>query len=71
MSNDRLATLLAEYAQLEKQMEDPSIHADQALVRRVGRRFAELAPLHTAAAELDAARADLDLPERNRNIHTR
>src|SRR4051794_35427038 len=40
-------------------MEDPSIHADQALVRRVGRRFAELAPLHAAHTELEAARADL------------
>jgi peptide chain release factor 1 len=59
MTKDRLTTLLEEYAQLEKQMEDPSIHSDQALVRRVGRRFAELAPLNTAAAELEAARADL------------
>ncbi|MEU8656026.1 peptide chain release factor 1 [Actinoplanes philippinensis] len=59
MSNDRLSTLLAEYADLEKRMEDPSIHADQALVRRVGRRFAELAPLNTAHQELEAARADL------------
>ena len=59
MSNDRLSTLLEEYAQLEKQMEDPSIHSDQARVRRVGRRFAELAPLHAAHAELEAARADL------------
>ena len=40
-------------------MEDPSIHADQALVRRVGRRFAELAPIYAANAELEAARADL------------
>ncbi|RSM56624.1 peptide chain release factor 1 [Actinoplanes sp. ATCC 53533] len=59
MSTDRLSTLLEEYAQLEKQMEDPSIHSDQALVRRVGRRFAELAPLNAAHAELEAARADL------------
>ncbi|MEU4687669.1 peptide chain release factor 1 [Actinoplanes sp. NPDC023714] len=59
MSNDRLSALLAEYADLEKQMEDPSIHADQALVRRVGRRFAELAPLNAANNELEAARADL------------
>jgi peptide chain release factor 1 len=59
MSNDRLSSLLDEYAALEKQMEDPSIHSDQALVRRVGRRFAELAPLNTAAMELEAARADL------------
>src|ERR1044071_284619 len=40
-------------------MEDPFIHADQALVRRVGRRFAELAPIYAANAELEAARADL------------
>ncbi|BBH64540.1 peptide chain release factor 1 [Actinoplanes sp. OR16] len=59
MSNDRLTALLDEYADLEKRMEDPSIHADQALVRRVGRRFAELAPIYAANAELEAARADL------------
>ncbi|WP_229071300.1 peptide chain release factor 1 [Actinoplanes sp. DH11] len=59
MSTDRLTLLLAEYASLERQMEDPSIHADQALVRRVGRRFAELAPLQAAHNELEAARADL------------
>jgi peptide chain release factor 1 len=59
VSNDRLSALLEEYAQLEKRMEDPSIHADQALVRRVGRRFAELAPLNAAHNELEAARADL------------
>ena len=59
MSRDRLSTLLDEYTQLEKQMEDPSIHTDQALVRRVGRRFAELAPLYAAHNELETARADL------------
>ena len=59
LSTDRLTTLLDEYAELEKQMEDPSIHADQARVRRVGRRFAELAPIYAANAELEAARADL------------
>ncbi|XVU24504.1 peptide chain release factor 1 [Actinoplanes sp. CA-054009] len=59
MSTDRLSSLLDEYTQLERQMEDPSIHADQALVRRVGRRFAELAPIYAANAELEAARADL------------
>src|SRR3954454_18223627 len=59
VSTDRLTTLLEEYAQLEKRMEDPSIHSDQALVRRVGRRFAELAPIYAAHAELEAARGDL------------
>jgi peptide chain release factor 1 len=59
VSNDRLSSLLDEYAALEQRMEDPSIHSDQALVRRVGRRFAELAPIYAAHAELEAARADL------------
>ncbi|MFV2083780.1 peptide chain release factor 1 [Micromonospora sp. LOL_021] len=59
MSSERLAGLLDEYAELEKQLADPAIHADQATARRVGRRFAELAPLHKAATELAHARADL------------
>ncbi|GLH95690.1 peptide chain release factor 1 [Phytohabitans aurantiacus] len=60
MSNERLAALLDEYADLEKRLADPAIHADQATARRVGRRFAELAPLQKAAGELDQARADLE-----------
>ncbi|HEX8630349.1 MAG TPA: PCRF domain-containing protein, partial [Catenuloplanes sp.] len=59
MSSDRLDGLLDEYQQLEKRLADPGIHADQNTARRVGRRFAELAPLHKAATELEAARADL------------
>jgi peptide chain release factor 1 len=59
VSNDRLAALLDEYADLEKQMSDPSIHSDQARVRRVGRRFAQLSGVHKANADLEQARADL------------
>jgi peptide chain release factor 1 len=59
MSSERLAALLDEYAELEKRLADPAIHSDQAAARRVGRRFAELAPLHKAAGELEQARADL------------
>jgi peptide chain release factor 1 len=59
MSQDRLAGLLDEYAELEKRLADPAIHADQNTARRVGRRFAALAPLHKAAGELEQARADL------------
>jgi peptide chain release factor 1 len=59
MSNDRLNALLEEYAELEKRLADPAIHADQNTARRVGRRFAELTPLHKAAGELEQARADL------------
>jgi peptide chain release factor 1 len=55
----RLALLLDEYAQLEKQLADPAVHADQARARVVGRRFAELTPIHKTAAELAAARDDL------------
>ena len=54
----RLATLLAEYAELEQRLADPAIHADQVLARRTGRRFAELSPIAKTANELDQARAD-------------
>jgi peptide chain release factor 1 len=57
-SGHRLATLLAEYAELEQRLADPSIHADQALARRTGRRFAELSPIAKTAAELEHARED-------------
>ncbi|MEO3741984.1 peptide chain release factor 1 [Plantactinospora sp. B5E13] len=56
---DRLAGLLDEYTELERRLADPGLHADQATARRVGRRFAELAPVHKAAGDLEQARADL------------
>jgi peptide chain release factor 1 len=59
MSTDRLGALLDEYAELERRLSDPTLHADQAAARRVGRRFAQLAPISRAAAELDQARTDL------------
>ena len=59
MSTDRLATLLDEYAQLERRLADPAIHADQSTARQVGRRFAELTPIHKTATELTQARSDL------------
>ncbi|WP_428963820.1 peptide chain release factor 1 [Micromonospora fluostatini] len=59
MSSERLAALLDEYAELEKRLADPELHTDQGTARRVGRRYAELVPLHKAAGELEQARADL------------
>jgi peptide chain release factor 1 len=59
MSTDRLSALLAEYEELEKRLADPAIHTDQAAARRVGRRFAELTPIHKTATELAQLRADL------------
>jgi peptide chain release factor 1 len=59
MTADRLTGLLDEYAELERRLADPAIHADQVEARRVGRRFAELSPIQKAATELNQARADL------------
>jgi len=55
----RLASLLAEFAELEKQLADPALHADPARARTVGRRYAQLTPIHRVAGELERARADL------------
>ncbi|HZC70854.1 MAG TPA: peptide chain release factor 1 [Jatrophihabitans sp.] len=57
-SPGRLPELLAEYADVEQALADPAVHGDVARARTLGRRFAELAPIVTAAGELDAARAD-------------
>src|SRR3954463_157626 len=37
--------LLAEHADLEKQLADPAIHTDQMKSRTLGRRYAELTPV--------------------------
>jgi len=37
--------LLAEHADLERRLADPQVHADQALARALGRRYAELSPI--------------------------
>jgi peptide chain release factor 1 len=54
-----LAQLLAEYAETEKELSDPAVHADAAVARRLGRRFAQLAPIKNLATELTAAQGDL------------
>jgi peptide chain release factor 1 len=54
-----LPELLAEYADVEQALADPAVHADQTQARRLGRRFAELAPIRAAATELERARDDL------------
>lgn len=59
--------LLAEHADLERQLADPAVHADAARARRIGRRYAELSRIvaahdtwrqyaddHAAARELAA-----------------
>jgi len=55
--------LLAEHAELERRMADPAIHADPAVARKLGRRYAELSAVEqgfrawrSAAGDLAAAR---------------
>jgi peptide chain release factor 1 len=55
----RLVALLEEFAELEKQLADPAIHADQARARTAGRRYAELTPIYRTASELEQLRDDL------------
>jgi peptide chain release factor 1 len=55
-----LPALLAEYADVEKALADPAVHADAGRARILGRRFAELSPVVATARDLDAARADLE-----------
>ncbi|MEO9328161.1 peptide chain release factor 1 [Gordonia aurantiaca] len=52
--------ILAEHSGLERQLADPSLHDDPAAARRVGKRFAELAPIMATYHKLKAAREDLE-----------
>ena len=59
MESNSLRGLLDEYAEIEKQLADPSVHADQGRARKLGRRYAELKPVIKAIGELESAREDL------------
>ena len=52
--------ILAEYQELQDKLNDPGVHSDQAVARRLGRRYAELTPIVTASTDLSAARGDLE-----------
>jgi peptide chain release factor 1 len=56
---DPLDDLLAEHADLEARLADPAVHADQAVARELGRRYAELGPVVAASEQRDALRGDL------------
>ncbi len=53
------APLVAEHADIERQLADPRIFADQALVRRLNKRYAALAPVVATYRDLEAATGDL------------
>ncbi|MEW9547535.1 peptide chain release factor 1 [Nonomuraea sp. NPDC050783] len=54
-----LDELLKEYSELELQLADPAVHADQARARTLGRRYSQLTPIVTTYRELGSVRADL------------
>jgi peptide chain release factor 1 len=56
---DLLTDLLGEHASLERELADPAVHTDQSRARRLGRRYAHLAPLVETARALDEARGNL------------
>ena len=57
---DAVAALAAEHREVERRLADPQVHTDQALARRLGRRYAELTPVVQAGQALEAARGDLE-----------
>jgi peptide chain release factor 1 len=54
-----LDDLTSEYADIEKRLADPAVHADQAEARRLGKRYAELRPIVEVARDLRAAQDDV------------
>ena len=56
---DSAAALAAEYAQLEAQLGHPEVFADPALAKRLGKRYAALAPTVRAYEQVRVLRGDL------------
>ncbi len=55
-----IEAVLTEHADLERQLSEPELHSDPANARRVGKRFAQLAPIVATYRKLDTARGDLE-----------
>ncbi|MBO2448185.1 peptide chain release factor 1 [Actinomadura barringtoniae] len=54
-----LDDLISEYGDLEGRLADPAVHADQALARKLGKRYAELRPIVETYRELGSTEDDL------------
>jgi peptide chain release factor 1 len=57
---EQLADLIAEHAELERQLADPAIHADQGKARTLGRRYAQLGPIVAAHTDWQRTTGDLE-----------
>ncbi|MGP4022118.1 peptide chain release factor 1 [Actinomadura sp. 3N407] len=54
-----LDDLISEYAGIEERLADPSVHGDQNLARKLGKRYAELRPIVETHRELRSTEGDL------------
>jgi peptide chain release factor 1 len=59
-SGSQIEALLAEHADLERQLADPGLHADAGAAKRVGRRFAKISPIVSTYRKAETARGDLE-----------
>ncbi|HEX2498549.1 MAG TPA: peptide chain release factor 1 [Actinomycetes bacterium] len=57
---EAIEDLLAEHADLERRLADPAVHADAAIARNLGRRYAELTPIVETYRGLRQAEADVE-----------
>ncbi|MCP2335007.1 peptide chain release factor 1 [Actinomadura rupiterrae] len=55
----KLDELISEYTDIEGRLADPSVHADQALARKLGKRYAALRPIVETYRELGSTEDDL------------
>ncbi|MGH3936122.1 MAG: peptide chain release factor 1 [Pseudonocardiaceae bacterium] len=59
MDTATVQALLAQHAELERQLADPALHSDQDAARKAGRRYGELSRVVRVIRELDQARGDV------------
>jgi peptide chain release factor 1 len=57
---EAIEELLVEYGQLETRLADPAVHADQALARKLGKRYAELTPIAETYKAYQANAQDME-----------
>jgi peptide chain release factor 1 len=55
-----IQALLEQHAELERQLADPTLHADPDIARKVGRRYGELSRIVRVVRELDQVRGDVE-----------
>src|SRR4051812_47480146 len=57
---EAVETLVAEHAELERQMSDPAVHSDQGLAKKLGQRYAEVSAIVKTYREYQQVTDDLE-----------